>query len=95
MKARVKDEESYCGCQCDPKPPPARRCMRIVRRCQTCFFFRGPAGISVGINLPSREALTAGLNFALRYQLDAQRTGSAAFFASRRERETDAASYQT
>jgi hypothetical protein len=62
MKARVKDEESYSGCQCDPKPPPARRCMRIVRRCQTYFFFQGPAGISVSINLPSREALTAGLN---------------------------------
>src|ERR1044071_7074621 len=38
MKARVEDEESYGGYQCDPKPPPARRGVRIVRRCQPVFL---------------------------------------------------------
>lgn len=54
MQVGIQNENDYDR-ERDPNPPPAWRCMRIVRRRQP-FFFQVPAGITVSSNLPSEGA---------------------------------------
>jgi hypothetical protein len=59
------------------------------------FFFQGPAGISVRINLPSREALTAGLNSRAQVPIGCPESGFGCILRLGAEQERQAASQET